>query len=114
MAYIGKEDFMKVILGCVLILFSAVAVWGAQATKMQFALNWKAEPEFGGFYAAKLSRYFQKRNLDVEITEGGAGTPALWATQRKMGDSSSPPSFAASPCPRVSASPRRLILRILG
>jgi NitT/TauT family transport system substrate-binding protein len=77
MAYIGKEDFMKVVLGCVLILFSAVAVWGAQATKMQFALNWKAEPEFGGFYAAKLSGYFQKRNLDVEITEGGAGTPVV-------------------------------------
>jgi NitT/TauT family transport system substrate-binding protein len=68
---------MKVILGCVLILFSVVAAWGAQATKMQFALNWKAEPEFGGFYTAKMSGSFQKRNLDVEIIEGGAGTPVV-------------------------------------
>jgi NitT/TauT family transport system substrate-binding protein len=76
-AYIGKEGFMRIILGFVLILFSAVAAWGAQATQLQFALNWKAEPEFGGFYTAKLSGSFQKRNLDVEITEGGAGTPVV-------------------------------------
>ena len=68
---------MKVILGCVLILFSAAAAWGAQGTKLQFALNWKAEPEFGGFYTAKLSGSFQKRSLAVEIAEGGAGTPVV-------------------------------------
>ena len=68
---------MKIILGFVLILLSTVAAWGAQATQLQFALNWKAEPEFGGFYTAKLSGSFQKRNLDVEITEGGAGTPVV-------------------------------------
>jgi len=68
---------MKLLLGLVLIFFSAAAAWGAQAAKLQLALNWKAEPEFGGFYAAKLSGYFQKRNLDVAITEGGAGTPVV-------------------------------------
>ena len=57
----------------------AIAGTGAtvMAAKLQFALNWKAEPEFGGFYAAKLSGSFQKRNLDVDITEGGAGTPVV-------------------------------------
>ena len=45
--------------------------------KLQFALNWKAEPEFGGFYAAQLSGYFEKRGLNVDITEGGAGTPVV-------------------------------------
>lgn len=49
----------------------------AKGVKLQLALNWKAEPEFGGFYAAKLSGSFQKRNLDVQITEGGAGTPVV-------------------------------------
>ena len=49
----------------------------AKAVKLQFALNWKAEPEFGGFYAAKLAGGFQKRNLDIDITEGGAGTPVV-------------------------------------
>ncbi|HEX5606430.1 MAG TPA: ABC transporter substrate-binding protein, partial [Candidatus Binatia bacterium] len=68
---------MKLIFGLVLILFSAVASWGAQTAKLQLALNWKAEPEFGGFYTAKLSGYFHKRNLDVAITEGGAGTPVV-------------------------------------
>ena len=68
---------MKLLLGFVLIFFSAAAAWGAQAAKLQLALNWKAEPEFGGFYAAKLSGSFQKRNLNVEITEGGAGTPVV-------------------------------------
>lgn len=77
MAYIGKEGYMKLLLGFVLMFFSAAAASGAQAAKLQLALNWKAEPEFGGFYAAKLSGYFQRRNLEVAITEGGAGTPVV-------------------------------------
>jgi len=68
---------MKLLLGVVFISFSAAAASGAQAAKLQLALNWKAEPEFGGFYAAKLSGYFQRRNLEVAITEGGAGTPVV-------------------------------------
>ena len=68
---------MKLLLGFVLTFFSATAASGAQAAKLQLALNWKAEPEFGGFYAAKLSGYFQRRNLEVAITEGGAGTPVV-------------------------------------
>ena len=68
---------MKLVLGFVLIFFSDAAASGAQVAKLQLALNWKAEPEFGGFYTAKLSGYFQKRNLEVAITEGGAGTPVV-------------------------------------
>jgi len=44
---------------------------------LTFALNWKAEPEFGGFYQAKLAGSFEKRGLNVEIIEGGAGTPVV-------------------------------------
>jgi NitT/TauT family transport system substrate-binding protein len=47
------------------------------AEAVEFALNWKAEPEFGGFYAAKLSGSFDKRGITVEIIEGGAGTPVV-------------------------------------
>jgi len=64
----------------VALIFSPViagAAESAKAVKLQLALNWKAEPEFGGFYAAKLSGAFQKKNLDVKITEGGAGTPVV-------------------------------------
>jgi NitT/TauT family transport system substrate-binding protein len=36
-------------------------------------LNWKPEPEFGGFYAADYS----KHGLDIAILPGGAGTPTV-------------------------------------
>ncbi|MBX2986473.1 MAG: ABC transporter substrate-binding protein [Bdellovibrionaceae bacterium] len=39
------------------------------------ALNWKAEPQFGGFYAA--GEHFQKAGLQVQILEGGSGTPTV-------------------------------------
>ena len=64
----------------IVLIFSPVIAKAAQSAKpakLQLALNWKAEPEFGGFYAAKLSGSFQRKNLDVEITEGGAGTPVV-------------------------------------
>jgi NitT/TauT family transport system substrate-binding protein len=41
--------------------------------KIRLALNWKPEPEFGGFYAAR----FDSHSLDVEILPGGAGTPTV-------------------------------------
>jgi NitT/TauT family transport system substrate-binding protein len=79
MAYIRKEALMKFLIVVALIFSPGIAgaAESAKAAKLQFALNWKAEPEFGGFYAAKLSGYFQQRNLDIEITEGGAGTPVV-------------------------------------
>ena len=39
------------------------------------ALNWKPEPEFGGFYEALLKKYYDKEGLNVEILPGGAGQP---------------------------------------
>lgn len=47
------------------------------AEKITLALNWKAEPEFGGFYAAELLGYFKEQGLDVKIQEGGSGTPTV-------------------------------------
>ena len=44
-----------------------------KSSKIRLALNWKPEPEFGGFYAAPYS----KHGLDVEILPGGAGTPTV-------------------------------------
>lgn len=41
--------------------------------KIRLALDWKPEPEFGGFYAAP----FSNSGLDVEILPGGAGTPTV-------------------------------------
>ncbi len=44
-----------------------------KTSKIRLALNWKPEPEFGGFYAAD----YRKHGLDVEILPGGAGTPTV-------------------------------------
>jgi len=57
-------------------LISALS-WGTTPTKLKLALNWKAEPQFGGFYTAQLKGEFKKRGLDVEILEGGSGTPTV-------------------------------------
>ena len=44
-----------------------------KTAKIRLALNWKPEPELGGFYAAD----YKKHGLDVEILPGGAGTPTV-------------------------------------
>ncbi|MGZ3770543.1 MAG: ABC transporter substrate-binding protein [Bdellovibrio sp.] len=49
----------------------------AFATEVTLALNWKAEPEFGGFYEALLQGTYKKYGLDVKIQEGGSGTPTI-------------------------------------
>lgn len=41
--------------------------------KIRLALNWKPDPQFGGFYAAP----YQTHGLDVDILPGGAGTPTI-------------------------------------
>jgi NitT/TauT family transport system substrate-binding protein len=44
-----------------------------KSSKIRLALNWKPDPEFGGFYAADYS----KHGLDVELLPGGSGTPTV-------------------------------------
>jgi NitT/TauT family transport system substrate-binding protein len=48
-----------------------------KSSKIRLALNWKPDPQFGGFYAAQFGGAFTKHNLDVEILPGGAGTPTV-------------------------------------
>lgn len=52
------------------------------AAALRIQLNWVAEPEFGGFYAAQANGHFAAAGLDVAIVEGGPGvpTPQLVAT----------------------------------
>jgi NitT/TauT family transport system substrate-binding protein len=44
-----------------------------KTSKTRLALNWKPDPQFGGFYAAP----YLKHALDIEILPGGAGTPTV-------------------------------------
>lgn len=45
----------------------------AKLTQVKLQLNWKSEPQFGGFYAAPYEKY----GLDCQITPGGAGAPTI-------------------------------------
>jgi NitT/TauT family transport system substrate-binding protein len=42
---------------------------------VQLQLNWKPEPQFGGFYAAK--EIAPKHGLEIEVVPGGVGTPTV-------------------------------------
>ena len=44
---------------------------------LRLALNWKPEPEFGGFYDAALRGIYQKEGIQLEILPGGVGTPVI-------------------------------------
>lgn len=46
---------------------------GKSPGKIRLALNWKPDPQFGGFYAAP----YRAHGLEVEILPGGAGTPTI-------------------------------------
>jgi len=61
------------------VLFSvqSVAQPDTSAESLVLALNWKPEPQFGGFYAAQEQGYYTDNGLDVEIIEGGSGTPTI-------------------------------------
>lgn len=70
-----------------LVLFTAVLPFGcgqekdvattAKLAKVTLQLNWKAEPQFGGFYAAEINGAYRQHGLDVTITAGGAGAPTV-------------------------------------
>jgi NitT/TauT family transport system substrate-binding protein len=49
----------------------------AEPAKVRLALNWVAEPQFGGFYAAREAGAFTRRGLEVDIQGGGAGAPVV-------------------------------------
>ena len=45
-------------------------------TSVKLQLNWVAEPEFGGFYAAQEKALYQAEGLQVELIQGGPSVPA--------------------------------------
>jgi NitT/TauT family transport system substrate-binding protein len=69
-----KSQFTGLTAVVLLLIYAQVSL--AQ-TKVSLALNWKAEPQFGGFYNAQLNGAFKQNGLDVEIAEGGSGTPTV-------------------------------------
>lgn len=46
-------------------------------TPVTLTLDWKPEPEFGGFYAAQETGAWARHGLKVDIHSGGSGSP-MW------------------------------------
>jgi NitT/TauT family transport system substrate-binding protein len=49
-------------------------------------LDWKPEPEFGGFYQADLTGLFKSHGLDVVLKSAGAGAPTWQLVASKQTD----------------------------
>lgn len=64
---------MRAFILLVLVFLSSMA----RAEKVPLALNWKPEPQFGGFYAAVKTEAAQKNAVALDIAPGGAGTPVV-------------------------------------
>ncbi len=47
----------------------------AKTESVRIALNWKPEPQFGGFYAARRLDIDKQNGLELDSVPGGAGTP---------------------------------------
>jgi len=48
----------------------------AATTSVRLQLNWVAEPEFGGFFAARDQGIYKSAGLEVEVLQGSADIPA--------------------------------------
>jgi NitT/TauT family transport system substrate-binding protein len=70
---------MKLLISILFFIASSIsfATSAGAPDAVTLALNWKAEPEFGGFYAAQLDGSYKAQNLNVKIQEGGSGTPTV-------------------------------------
>src|SRR4051794_28547970 len=62
------------------------AAAGGDAAQVRLTLDWKPEPEFGGFYAAKQSGAFAQQKLEVDIKSAGPGAPTWQLVARGQTD----------------------------
>jgi NitT/TauT family transport system substrate-binding protein len=60
-----------------LLLVKMRSAHAATANSVHLTLDWKPEPEFGGFYAAQSTGAFAKHQLEVSIKSAGEGA-ATW------------------------------------
>lgn len=71
---------MKIFIGLFVFLLGIISSSSSLAVtheKINLALNWKPEPQFGGFYQALVEGLYTAQQLDIQIIEGGSGTPTI-------------------------------------
>ncbi len=67
----------SLVLSLVLVLAAAwVGCRHQDRDRLEIALNWKPEPEFGGIFEALHDRIFEANGLDIELS-GGPGAPVI-------------------------------------
>jgi NitT/TauT family transport system substrate-binding protein len=57
------------------LIMAALMLTSVSVFADDLALNWKPEPEFGGFYEAQKLKAYDKAGLKLNILPGGAGQP---------------------------------------
>ncbi len=68
-----NSHFSKKIISIFIPMLCFTFVASAEGKKtITLALNWKAEPQFGGFYQTQL-----EKKIPLKILEGGSGTPTI-------------------------------------
>lgn len=65
-----------------------VAQQGASATPVTLTLDWRPEPEFGGFYQAREAGAFKSRGLNVTIQNNGSAWQLVANGQSDFGTTS--------------------------
>ena len=66
------KSFLSLVVQCSWVFFVSAL---AHAAQHDLALNWKPEPEFGGFYQAQIRQFYEKEGVTIRILPGGAGQP---------------------------------------
>ncbi|MBX3040980.1 MAG: ABC transporter substrate-binding protein [Bdellovibrionaceae bacterium] len=65
-------------IGCLFAVFLFPSLlWAAKPQEIKIQLNWKPEPQFGGFYAANLAKIDEAQGLAFNPRAGGSGTPTV-------------------------------------
>jgi NitT/TauT family transport system substrate-binding protein len=60
-----------------LLLIGFLSSCGRSSDETILQFNWVAEPEFGGYYAAKAQGYFEAEGLHLKLSPGGPSIPTM-------------------------------------
>lgn len=56
---------------------AGLSACGSRSDETILQFNWVAEPEFGGYYAAKAQGYFEAEGLHLKLSPGGPSIPTM-------------------------------------
>jgi NitT/TauT family transport system substrate-binding protein len=69
------RKWADVILSLIVFCSALMGTACSKSPQQTLTLDWKPEPEFGGFYQAQVSGAFKAHGLDLQIQSAGEGAP---------------------------------------